>query len=99
MEDQQARRVRAARIYADLSREELAKRLEVSARTQTNSELGKRRIPRPELLAIAEACEVPMWFLEGGWENYPASVDDQAGRALADIGEDEAEDERGRRAG
>lgn len=62
-------------MYADLSRQELADHLEVSERTQINTELGKRHIPRPELLAIAEACDVPMWFLEGGWEGWREAGD------------------------
>jgi len=80
------RRIRAARVYSRLSRKQLAERLEVSERTEVESELGNRHVPRPELLAIAEACEVPMWFLERGWDGWQAEdVDDLGHRAVRDI--------------
>lgn len=86
-----ARRVRAARIYGGLSRRDLARRLEVSEGTLINTELGKRHAPRPELLAIAEACDVPMWFLERGWDGWRSetSVDDLGRQALEDLDAEE----------
>jgi transcriptional regulator with XRE-family HTH domain len=93
-------RLRAARAYAGLSQPELAKKLELGEVTYKLSERGKRHVPRRELLAIAEACEVPMWFLEGGWNSYPGSVDNVGRRALEDLdrpGEDDQADQaRGR---
>jgi len=86
MADQLANRIRAARVYSGLSRLQLATKLEVSERTQTNTELGKRHVPRPELLAIAESCGVPMWFLEQGWDGWQEeSIDDVGRRALRGI--------------
>lgn len=70
--------------------------LQMSDKTYKLIELDHREPKRSELLAIAEACEVPMWFLEGGWDNYPGSVDEQARRALADV---EEAGENQRRAG
>jgi transcriptional regulator with XRE-family HTH domain len=79
-----AKRIRAARVYAGLSREELAEHLEVHERTQINTELGKRHVPRPELLAIAEACKVPIWFLEHGWKGWMKEVSPEELRQIAD---------------
>lgn len=63
------RRVRAARAYAGFrNRAALAARLELSKETVQRIEGGQREVKRSELLAIAEACGVPMWFLEDGWE-------------------------------
>lgn len=65
------RRIRAARAYAGFrNRAELAERLELSKETVQRIEVGQREIKRSELLAIAEACEVPMWFLEEGWDGW-----------------------------
>lgn len=78
-------RLRAARAFAGLSQPELADKLELGEVTYKLSERGKRRPPRRELLAIAEACEVPMWFLEGGWENYPGAVEQLGRKGLEDV--------------
>ena len=65
------RRIRTARAYAGFrNRATLAERLEVSKETVQRIEGGQREVKRSELLAIAEACEVPMWFLESGWEGW-----------------------------
>jgi transcriptional regulator with XRE-family HTH domain len=65
------RRIRTARAYAGLrNRSTLAERLEVSKETVQRMEGGQREVKRSELLAIAEACGVPMWFLENGWEGW-----------------------------
>ena len=75
------RRVRAARAYAGFrNRATLAQRLELSKETVQRIEGGEREVKRSELLAIAEACEVPMWFLEGGWEGWRGA----AGKAEAE---------------
>lgn len=84
-------RLRAARAFADLTQPELAAKIELGEVTYASSERGQRSVPRRELLAIAEACEVPMWFLEGGWEGWRAparserSVDEEAQEALEDL--------------
>jgi len=65
------RRIRTARAYAGFrNRANLAERLELSKETVQRIESGEREVKRSELLAIAEACEVPMWFLEKGWEGW-----------------------------
>jgi len=65
------RRIRTARAYAGFrNRANLAERLELSKETVQRIESGEREVKRSELLAIAEACEVPMWFLESGWEGW-----------------------------
>lgn len=86
----QAQWIRAARAYAEKTQPDMAAVLEMSVKTYKWIEMDRREAKRSELLAIAEACEVPMWFLEGGWGNYPGSVDDQARRALADVEEPKA---------
>ena len=90
------RRIRAARAYAGLSQIEMAKVLELGESTYKLSELGQRsiEIPRRELLAIAEACDVPMWFLEGGWDGWRASTIEREGRAgVKDLEQHEGEDQ------
>lgn len=73
MPSETSRRIRAARAYAGFrNRAALAERLELSKETLQRIEVGQREVKRSELLAIAEACEVPMWFLEGGWEGWHA---------------------------
>lgn len=65
--------------------------LEMSDRTYKTIELDQRPPKRSELLAIAEACDVPMWFLEDGWEGWRATsgaaddVDAEGRRALQDV--------------
>ncbi len=65
------RRIRAARAFGGFnSRLELAQRLQISKETLQRMEGGMREPKRSELLAIAEACEVPMWFLSNGWSGW-----------------------------
>jgi transcriptional regulator with XRE-family HTH domain len=89
-----ASRIRAARAYAGLKQIELADLLELGAMTYKRTELGQREVPRRELLAIAEACEVPMWFLEGGWEGRgegqdTTSIDHEGHDAVQDLSDRE----------
>ncbi len=63
-------RLRAAREYAGLSQEALAEQLGVHVRTVKRSEGGARKVKRQERVAIAEICDVPIWFLEDGWEGW-----------------------------
>lgn len=67
-------RIRAARAYGRLSQIALAELLEVAPNTFKRIELGTRPPKRSELLAIAEACGVPMWFLVGGWEGWRSTA-------------------------
>jgi transcriptional regulator with XRE-family HTH domain len=90
MNDGIARRLRAARGYGKLSQPALAQELEISEGTVKNIELGKRAPKRSELLAIAEACSVPMWFLERGWNGWQETtaagdVDAEGKAALRDL--------------
>jgi transcriptional regulator with XRE-family HTH domain len=84
--DDLARRIRTARTFAELTQPEMAKRLELGEATYKRTELGERRPPRRELLAIADVSDVPMWFLEGGWDGWRGDVDEMARRALEDVG-------------
>jgi transcriptional regulator with XRE-family HTH domain len=71
-----APRVRAARAWADLDQRELSNRSGVSYDRIRAIEAGDRerrsRQPRvaqvEELRAIGEACSVPRWFMEAGFE-------------------------------
>lgn len=83
-------RIRAARGFAGgKSQQELAEALEMSDRTFKEIELGRRKAKRSELLAIAEACEVPLWFLERGWEGWRGSLEDDARHAVEQMSGDE----------
>jgi transcriptional regulator with XRE-family HTH domain len=74
-----ARRVRIARLWADLSRADLAAGIyaELSIRGAGASrysessireiERGKREVTTEELLAVATVCRVPDAFLLSGW--------------------------------
>lgn len=57
-----AKRIRAARNYAGLSQKQLSELLEVDEQTVKRTEAGKRTPKRPELLAIAHECQLPMGF-------------------------------------
>lgn len=64
------RRINAARAYAGFNQDALAQRVELSKRTLKRAEKGERPLYRREVLAIAEACDVPVWFLESGWDGW-----------------------------
>jgi transcriptional regulator with XRE-family HTH domain len=75
--DHIGRRIRAARVYAGHdSRKDFAGLIELSEPTLQRMEQGERSPKRSELLAIAEVCQVPIWFLESGWGGWRASSDD-----------------------
>jgi hypothetical protein len=62
----------------------------MSESTLQRIEHDDRPVKRAELLAIAEVCKVPMWFLESGWDGWreappPGAVDEEARAALNDI--------------
>lgn len=84
-----ARRIRAAMAYGGYKgRDALAEAIEISPSTLQRIEgvaEPTRELKRSELLAIAEACDVPVWFLESGWEGLRGSVDAEAQDALADL--------------
>lgn len=64
-----AARVRAARGYAGLEREDLAKALNMSVRTYSRMEAGTRPPSYEERRTIAAACQVPHEFMENGWRS------------------------------
>jgi len=56
----------------------------MSEATLVRLERGDRSIKRGELLVIAEACGVPMWFLEHGWQGWSKEVSPEELRQIAD---------------
>lgn len=68
----------------------------MSPSTLQRIERGDRQLKTGEALLIEKKTGVPVWFLEGGWENYPGSIDDLGRQALEDI---EPGDEDQRKAG
>jgi transcriptional regulator with XRE-family HTH domain len=64
-----AKRVRAARAYADFTREQLASRAPgITSKILKDIETGHRRsTSMPELSQIATACDVPLEFLLSGF--------------------------------
>lgn len=82
-----ARRIRVAMTYGGFrGRRELAEAIESSAATLQRIE-GVAEPARPpkrsELLAIADATGVPMWFLEGGWDGWRATGPSEGGDGSA----------------
>lgn len=77
-------RLRAARAFAGLTQPELASQIELGQVTYALSEKGQRETPRRELLAIAEVCKVPMWFLEHGWKGWMQTISPEELRQIAD---------------
>lgn len=64
-----ARRVRAARAYAGLTRKQLAAQTSMTYKQLKLVEDGHRRITtREELLAIGHACNVPDAFMDVGFQ-------------------------------
>lgn len=62
-----ARKVRAARGWANLSQPELASRLELSVATIRRVEQGHRDVTTAELIRVGEICGVPRNFMLYGW--------------------------------
>lgn len=78
-------RIRAARAAADLSREELGRRIGSSARAIRRLEDGGRRCTADELRGIAAATGAPEWFLVNGWCGWEqAAAGDRPPRPAAD---------------
>lgn len=67
------RRVRTARTYGGLSRVQLGEHLGISEEGVKRMERGTlpRKIKPSELLMIAHATGVPLWFLVEGWPTKP----------------------------
>ena len=70
-----AARIRAARAYADLRQDQLARALGVTTETIKRRERGTQAPKRGELLAIAQITGVPASFMEHGFgEVEPSEV-------------------------
>jgi transcriptional regulator with XRE-family HTH domain len=69
-----AARIRAAHAYSDLSRQELAAAINLSARQLGRLESGEVMPDNDLRERIAEVCGVPLEFLEDGWpDGQPSS--------------------------
>jgi transcriptional regulator with XRE-family HTH domain len=67
--EETARRVRAARAYAGLTRAELAQRVSLTDKQLKLVESGHRRTTsREELLELGHACGVPDAFMDVGFQ-------------------------------
>jgi transcriptional regulator with XRE-family HTH domain len=64
-----ARRIRAARAYADLPQSAFAELLHCTTATVRRIENGQREMNGDELEGIARLCGVPMAFLEQGFDH------------------------------
>ena len=62
-----ARKVRAARGWANLSQPELARKLELSVATVRRIEQEHRDVTTAELIRVSEVCGVPRNFMLYGW--------------------------------
>lgn len=62
-----ARKVRAARGWANLSQPELATKLELSVATVRRIEQEHRDVTTAELIRVSEVCGVPRNFMLYGW--------------------------------
>lgn len=86
-----AKRARAALELAPYSREELERRAEERGlRSAAFARIVAKTNPRgfktiEELWALADACEVPRWFLENGLESAPAYAVAHGGPSMADF--------------
>jgi len=78
---QAARKVRAARGWANLSQPELAAQLGedvMSLASLRRIEQGKRDVTAAELLHIGEVCDVPRKFMLYGWSESKSTAQSQA---------------------
>ena len=73
-----AKRIRAARAFAGISRRDLGKRVGLGEEQIGRYERGHwQETPRRAIReGIARACGVPDWFLEIGWDAVPMRRED-----------------------
>jgi hypothetical protein len=65
------RRLEAARGYGGFrGREDFGVAVDMSPSTQQRVERGDRALGPAERLLISKVCDVPEWFLEGGWDGW-----------------------------
>lgn len=76
-----ARGTRAARAWADLTAQQLADTLGVGIRTVQRWESGQVKPPLERVIAVADACHVPVWFAGGADLPDNLSSDDAGERA------------------
>jgi transcriptional regulator with XRE-family HTH domain len=72
-----ARRVRAARAYAELTQEDMAERLGVSVVTYKRVEAGKRALGMREVRRVSEITRMPLDFFTEDIGSLSASGDKQ----------------------
>ncbi len=72
-----AARVRGARAIAGLKQPELGALISTSAQTVKRMESGEKAVSLDELRLIADACGVPRWFMEGGFDARPEEMSEQ----------------------
>lgn len=91
-----ARKVRAARGWANLSQPQLAKYLEISTASVRRIEQEHRDVSTAELIRISEICDVPRTFMLYGWpaEGKPDTRTDAIETLIADMAERLAYHER-----
>lgn len=94
------RRIETARAYGGFkSQEALAKRIGMTKQPFLERLRGKIPWRRGDILAIAEACQVPVWFLEEGWDvevTSPGTGDPSVDLGLSlEEDSDDREDEHG----
>jgi transcriptional regulator with XRE-family HTH domain len=95
-------RVAAARVYARLTPDELAKSVRDAAfprfskRTLARVEAGERHLDVREARVIAQTCDVPLSFLVRGWWAPPDLVTRVAGFEDALTHVENVQDEHGR---
>ena len=77
-----AARVRSARAYANLTQDDFALHLNISVHSVRRMEQGERTVPMAELVAIAEACDVPRDFMLYGYADYDAERQKLAANAV-----------------
>lgn len=64
-------RIESARMYAGISsQEKLAAAVGIGRQTFMRRMRGEYGFRRGDLLAIAEVCEVPIEFIETGWDAF-----------------------------
>ena len=80
-----ARRVRAARAWANMSQPELARLLEMSLSSLRRIEQEARDVTTNELLHIGEVCNVPRNFMLFGWSERGKSTQQSQADALEGI--------------
>jgi transcriptional regulator with XRE-family HTH domain len=90
---EEAARLRAARAWAGLQAQEMARALGISASTLNRKEKGKAPITPYEIDRVVERCDVPRWFMTAGWDGAEAP-EEPAERVLLQQALDRAMQER-----